>query len=419
MSVADDSIKRICSEYESVKAIMPYITLGKEPLVYEENVVLMELNKDEEFNFKRLQDSAKFYYAFQRDIPLVFYRVYDKLKKENNTTYGRMKELIKEDLENIKKREVKSYVLYFPTNVKPESNIAKFRLDGCEIDFVDSKILSENEEVKQEKKIHKNFTLPKGVVFEISLEGRNVQYVVMKSKELYEFILGLIGFYDAYNAGFPMFMGDPKPISELIHHYNVFVFENKKFIQLVKHNQNANVEIAEIKLNKYQVEKINVDVKRVIESEKRELLFNLYTAYWKGITETNVDWSFLSFWRVIEFGMLHGPSKKHFEIIQKLKALIKELKPSTRYKIDRFYNLRNDFVHGTAYISECDRNSLKLFAQMIIDIHMRPLYDYSTKEIDLFYYYIQKKNNINQHLKMAEKVNSLINQAKEDLKNEG
>ena len=243
------------------------------------------------------------------------------------------------------------------------------------------------------------------------------QYAVMKSKELYEFILGLIGFYETCNVGLPI-MGYPKPISKLTYHYDIPVFGNKKFIQSFKYTWTCERKTGEIKLNKYQVEKINVDVKRVSESEKRELIFNLYTAYWKGITETNVDWSFLSFWRVIEFGMLHDPSKKHFEIIQKLKALIKELKPSTECKIDRFYNLRNNFVHGTAYISECDRNSLKLFAQMIVDIHMRTLYNYSKEEIDLFYYYIKRKNNINRHLKMAEKVNSLINQAGEDIKNE-
>ena len=418
MTSVDDSIKRICSENESVQALTPYITLGEEPLVYEENVVLIELNKDnkdKEFNFKKLQDSAKYYYAFQRDFPLVFHRVYGLLKKENVFTYDRMKELIKEDLKSIKERELTSYILYFPINVKPESKISKFELDDCEIDFVDSKILSETEEIKQEKQVSEDFRLSGGIVCKISLEGRNVQYAVMKSKELYEFILGLIGFYETCNMGLRI-MGCQKPISKLTYHYDIPIFGNKKFIKSFNYAWTCERKTGEIKLNKYQVEKINVDVKRVIESEKRELIFNLYTAYWKGITEMNVDWSFLSFWRVIEFGI---PSKKQFEIIQKLKALIKELKPSTERKIDRFYNLRNNFVHGTAYISECDRNSLKLFAQMIIDIHMRTLYYYSKEEIDLFYYYIERKNNVSRHLKMAEKVNSLMNQAREDIKNKG
>ena len=111
----------------------------------------------------------------------------------------------------------------------------------------------------------------------------------------------------------------------------------------------------------------------------------------------------------MELGILKEPSQKHQEIIEILKSLIIELKYRIKYKIERFYQLRNDFVHeGIANINQYDRNGMKSFAQMIIELYLNILYKYNTEEIKLFYYYIKRKNNIEQHLKMAEKVESLI-----------
>jgi len=89
------------------------------------------------------------------------------------------------------------------------------------------------------------------------------------------------------------------------------------------------------------------------------------------------------------------------------------LKHRTKYKLERFYELRNNFVHeGIADINQYDRNGIKFFAEMIITIYLNTLYKYSEEETKLFYYYVKRKNNINQHLKMAKKINSLIKLAK-------
>jgi hypothetical protein len=143
-------------------------------------------------------------------------------------------------------------------------------------------------------------------------------------------------------------------------------------------------------------------------------LFKILATYYRGLTDKNIDYSFLSFWRIIELGILKEKSQRHWEIVKILKSLLIELKRRTKYKIDRFYNLRNDFVHdGTADINEYDRNGMKSFAQMIINLFVNTLYNYNTEEIKLFYYYVRRKDNIIQHLKMAKKIDSLIKKAKE------
>ena len=101
----------------------------------------------------------------------------------------------------------------------------------------------------------------------------------------------------------------------------------------------------------------------------------------------------------------------------KCRIQVIELKYRIKYKINRFYRLRNDFVHeGIADINEYDRNGMKFFAQMIIDLYLNILYRYNTEEIKLFYYYVKRKNNIKQHLKMAKKIESLLKKVRREIK---
>ena len=413
-NIVDEAIKRICSEIIVTSSGSIRIEGFKDDILTdEENVILAELNKDKEFNFQKLQEKARFYYWFERDLfslvfPLVFYA---KLKKENNMTYKRLKELIVEDLKRIKKQKSKEYDVYFPINIKTETKIRKFRINDIEVDFTNNKsIISEilkNEKVKQEFLINKNFSFSKVILCKVSLKARNHNYAIKKADEIYTFLLGIIGFYETYWKSPRTLIGIPKPISKLNQSY-IFVFENKKYNTFLYYKTKEE-KLQIVKLKKDYVKAINNTIRKVVKSKQRELLFKLFTAYFRGLTDRNVDYSFLSFWRVMELGILKEPSQKHQEIIEILKSLIIELKYRIKYKIERFYQLRNDFVHeGIADINEYDRNGMKSFARMIIDLYLNILYKYNTEEIKLFYYYIKRKNNIEQHLKMAEKVESLI-----------
>ena len=107
------------------------------------------------------------------------------------------------------------------------------------------------------------------------------------------------------------------------------------------------------------------------------------------------------------------PSQKHREIVDILKALVIELKSRTKYKLERFYQLRNNFVHeGVADINQYDRNGMKSFAQMVINIYCNTLYNKDVEDIKLFYYYVKRKHSIKKHLTMAKKIDTLIKQAK-------
>ena len=232
-NIVDEAIKRICSEIIVTSSGSIRIEGFKDDILTdEENVILAELNKDKEFNFQKLQEKARFYYWFERDLfslvfPLVFYA---KLKKENNMTYKRLKELIAEDLERIKKQKPKEYDVYFPINIKTETKIGKFRVNDIEVDFTNSKkIIKEilkNE--RQEFLINKNFSFGKVILCKISLKARNKNYAVKKAEEIYDFLLGVIGFYETYRKYTKTLIGRPKPISKLNQSY-IFVFENKKY----------------------------------------------------------------------------------------------------------------------------------------------------------------------------------------------
>lgn len=415
-NVADEAIKRICAEIVLTKGAIRIDVRKCDILIDEENVLLTELNKDKEFGFQKLQDNARFYYPLERIMfSPTFRNIYKKLKEENNLTYNRFKEVLVEDIKKIKKQKINLYDLYFPINIKTENKIAKFKINDIEIDFIrDNKIINQistNEQVKQELLINKHFSFNKIYLCKISLKGRNNVYAVKKAEEIYEFILGIIGFYETYRSNTSTLMGAPKPISKLNQYY-IFVFQNKKYSNFLFYKtKEERTQVVDLK--KEHVQAINHDIKRVIKSKQKILMFKLFTAYLRGLIDKNIDYSFLSFWRIVELGIQKDRSQRHKEIIDILKSLILELKHRTKYKIERFYELRNDFVHeGIADINQYDRNGIKFFAEMIIIIYLSTLYKYSAEETKLFYYYVKRKNNINQHLKMAKKIDSLIKLAK-------
>lgn len=415
-NVADEAIKRICAEIVFANGAIQIDIRKDGILIDEENVLLTELNKDKEFGFQNLQDNARFYYSLERIMfSPTFRNIYKKLKEENNLTYKRFKEVLVEDIENVKKQRINLYDLYFPINIKTENKIAKFNTNGIEIDFIkDNNIVNQvstNEQVKQELLTNKHFSFNKVSLCKISLKGRNNAYAVEKAEKIYEFILGVIGFYETYGSYPRTLMGAPKPISKLNKYY-IFVFQNKKYSNFLFYKtKDEGIQVADLK--KEQVKAINYVIKRVIKSKQKILIFKLFTAYLRGLIDSNVDYSFLSFWRIVELGIQKEPNQRHIEIIDILKSLILELKHRTKYKMERFYKLRNDFVHkGIADINQYDRNGIKSFAEMIIEVYLNTLYKYSAEETKLFYYYVKRKNNINQHLKMAKKISSLIKLAK-------
>ena len=53
---------------------------------------------------------------------------------------------------------------------------------------------------------------------------------------------------------------------------------------------------------------------------------------------------------------------------------------------------------------------------MIIDLYLNILYRYNAEEIKLFYYYVKRKNNIKQHLKMVKKIESLLKKVRREIK---
>ena len=415
-NVADEAIKKICAEIVFANGAIKIDIRKDDILIDEENVLLTELNKDKEFNFQKLQDNARFYYSMERIMfSPAFRNIYKKLKKENNLTYNRFKEVLVEDIEKVGNQKINLYDLYFPINIKTENKIAKFMINDIEIDFIkDKEIINQiltNEQVKHELLINKHFSFNKILLCKISLKGRNNAYAVEKAEKIYEFILGVIGFYETYGSSQMTLMGAPKPISKLNQYY-IFVFQNKKYSHFLFYKTKEE-RIQSIDLKKEHVQAINHDIKRVIKSKQKILMFRLFTAYLRGLIDKNVDYSFLSFWRIVELGIQKDRSQKHKEIIDILKSLILELKHRTKYKLERIYELRNNFVHeGIADINQYDRNGIKFFAEMIITIYLNTLYKYSEEETKLFYYYVKRKNNINQHLKMAKKINSLIKLAK-------
>jgi len=224
-------------------------------------------------------------------------------------------------------------------------------------------------------------------------------------------LLGIISFYETYWGNPRTLIGIPKPLSKLNQYY-IFVFEDNKYASyLYYQGKEDKTQILELKED--WVKAINSTVKRVIKSKQQELIFKLFTSYFKGSTEKYVNYSFLCFWRIIEIGILKEPSQKHKEIVDILKALVIELKSRTKYKLERFYQLRNNFVHeGVADINQYDRNGMKSFAQMVINFYCNTLYNKDVEDIKLFYYYVKRKHSIKKHLTMAKKIDALIKQAK-------
>lgn len=415
--ILDKAIKKICSEIIVVeKGGIKIEGLKDELLTDEENVVLTELERDKDLQFRKLQNNVRYYYSFRKDLfPLTFPNIYRKLKEEKKETYERFKELIKEDLKRIKKEKPKCYDLYFPINIKLEKKISKFKFKDVEVDFLNDKeivnTLRGNDKVIQELRLNKNFSFSKVIFCKISLMGRNTLYATKKAEEIFNFILGLISFYETYNSNPRTIIGVPKTISKLNQSY-IFVFQNKNYSSFWYYPTKED-KLQKIDLDKERIKAVNSNIQRVIKSKQQEQIFKLFSEYLRGATEKYVDYSFLSFWRVIEAGILKEKSQKHKEIVEILKSLVIELQTRTGYKIDRFYLLRNNFVHeGIADINQYDRNGMKSFAQMIINIYLNTLYKYNTEEIKLFYYYIKRKNNISTHVKIAKRINTLITNAK-------
>lgn len=417
MQQVDEAIKRICSEIIVVEQGGVKIEgLKDELLTDEENLLLMELEKDKDLKFKKLQNQARYYYSFRRDMmPIAFTNIYSKLKKEKNETYEKFKELLIKDLEQIKKQKMSRYELYLPINIKTTKKIHKFRFEDIDVDFInDTKIINEikaNKKTQQEFFTNKKFNFSQHILCKVSMRCRNVEYALNKAGKLFEFILGVIGFFETYGINRRTISGIPKPLSELSQSYT-FIFQNNKYCTYYYY-QNKDEIKKNITLSDGRVKEINKVIKRAIKAKQQELIFKLYASFYRGVTDKSIDYAFLSFWRIIELAIMKEKEQRHSEIINILKALLIELKPRTNYKLDRFYFLRNNFVHnGFADINEFDRNGIKSFAQMIINIYLNTLFDYKTEDIKLFYYYIKRKDNVTNHIKIAKKINKLIIEAK-------
>ena len=165
-NVADEAIKRICTEIVFANGAIQIDIRKDGILIDEENVLLTELNKDKEFGFQNLQDNARFYYSLKRIMfSPTFRNIYKKLKEENNLTYKRFKEVLVEDIENVKKQKIHLYDLYFPINIKTENKIAKFKTNDIEIDLIkDDNIVNQfstNKQVKQELLTNKHLSFNK------------------------------------------------------------------------------------------------------------------------------------------------------------------------------------------------------------------------------------------------------------------
>jgi len=418
--IADKAIKNICAEIIATNGIISIQGFKDDILRDEENLLIAELNKDKEFNFQKLQERARYFYPKRGSIsPLAFTSTYGELKNENNESYERFKELLKADLNEIKNQKIKKFDLYFPINIKTNKKISKFKLNDIEIDFLESNKIKfdlDNNKLKKEFIINRNFKLSKQQFCKISLKGRNSIYAVRRTEGIYDFILGVIGFYETYRSNPYTIIGIPKPISKLNQTY-IFVIQNKKYLTHY-HYKTKDEKTSIIDLNEEKVKAINFSIKRIIKAKQQELIFKLFIAYFRGLVDKNVDYSFLSFWRVIENGILKEPSQKHREIIEIFKALIIELNYKTKFKLDRFYNLRNDFVHeGIADIDQFDRNGIKRFAKLLINTYLTTLYNYQTDDIKLFFYYVKRKENIKVHVKMAKRIDSLLKKVKDDIKN--
>ncbi len=323
MSSADGAIKEICSQIIATKGGVRIEGMKDGLLSAEENIILTELDNDKQFDFKKLQNEIRFYYSLDKDFfPLVFHNIYGKLKTEKNETYERFKELLIEDLNTQKKTKIKAYDLYFPINIKTEKKIAKFKHRDIEVDFVtDKKIIEKilkNDRAKQEISLNKNFNVSKTIFCKMSLRGRNRIYATKKAEEVFEFVLGVISFYETYWSNPRTLIGIPKPLSKLNQYY-IFVFENNKYASYLYY-QEKEEKTKLLELKEDQIKAINSTIKRATKSKQQEIMFKLFTSYFKGSIEKYVDYSFLCFWRIIEIGILKEPSQKHKEIVEILKS---------------------------------------------------------------------------------------------------
>ena len=412
----DEAIKKICSEIKienggRVKLEGPRSFTLKD----QENIVLTELNKDQEFNFKKLQNYTKFYYVLKDNFPLIFFELYGKIKSNNDISYKGLKKEINKQFRKFKKRKIRNYDLYFPINIKPEKKLSKFQFKDISVDFTnDEKIISKirsDERTNQALHSNKNFSIHKTVLCKISLKGRNHEYAIQKGEKLFNYVMGVIGYFET-RWSYPLtIIGFTNPISKL-NAYCFFIFEDKRYETLYWYNTRENKsQILELK--EVAVKDINSTLSKCIKSKQQELLFELFTQFYLGVTNKDVDYSFLAFWRVVELGIMKEPNQKQKELVEILESVTLELEHTTKYNLQRFYNLRNDFVHkGIADINQNDRNGIKSFAGMIIAIYIKTLRNYNKEEIKSFYYYIKRKKNISTHLKMAKKIYRLLKQIK-------
>ena len=74
----------------------------------------------------------------------------------------------------------------------------------------------------------KNFSFSRTIFCKISLRGRNRLYATKKAEEIFDFLLGVVSFYETYGGSPITLMGIPRSISKLNQYY-IFVFEDNKY----------------------------------------------------------------------------------------------------------------------------------------------------------------------------------------------
>ncbi len=320
--------------------------------------------------------------------------VFKQMKMENKSTFIDFKQNLDSLLQNIEEssRPVK-YELYYPLNIKTNNKIEsiKFRDIQIEIkDYEEVKNILENPALEKELDSER-LTKSKYKYIKVTLWSRNQNYAEQVATKYANLILGFIAYSQNYGHALIAIVGIPKELTRLKLNY-IFAFKEESYSGYYYFEDKSDNRET-YNLSDDDIRNLNTFVKQFNQANKKkqEVLFKTISLYYSGLTEKEINYSFLNFWKSLEFITLKKKGTPHLEITRRLKSIIKNLTPLDEYIIDRIYSLRNNLIHDGAYdISQYDRNLLKTYTEGMIKFFMFQLSKYEIQEIQTIFQFLQK-----------------------------
>jgi hypothetical protein len=294
-----------------------------------------------------------------------FFLILKKMKEKTiEPTYFELKNEVIKYVTEIKQKPIIKFELYYLVNINFVDTY-KFTVNDVDIEFIidNTKINSIITNVIE--KVPNLIKIPgfKYALIKFTIRARHVNFAEKKCTQLIYYLLGILTLIKYFGSRKITYGGKPKPLSpsQLIY---IFVFNNdlySSYYYFLDHYEIDQITTIE-NINKDDLFDLNEFIKLISANNNAiELLFiKSLSNYFAGLTEKEIEYSFLKLWTALELIVCLNSSCKFKIIRQRLKTFISD--DLEKRWVDRLIDIRNNYVHigGYTNIAQQDRNKLKL-----------------------------------------------------------